>query len=350
MRGSRMALMWLLAVALLAGCAAESLSGLPKPAATARAGATPTSMLSTPTAAPTPVDTPAPTATSTPIATPTPPATHCGVVRLSDTGSAVNIRGGPGTQYEILGKIGEGETVDITQVGLRWHRIVYAGATGYVTADAVALDARAAAAPLFAIVEEHAGSVPADCGQVILSLVGYDTGCLWVLEKGAEGWQIALGPFEANMGANGPGKTKAGDKKTPLGVFTPDIAFGIGDAPDGVSFPWRAITPDSLWIGDSDSQYYNKWVEHGSVPKDYDTAACERLSAIQPQYELALNYGYNPECTPNTGSALFLHVWKAQGVSTAGCTAVSRDAMLAVLRQLDPARKPVFMQFVMPEH
>ncbi|NLG36460.1 MAG: L,D-transpeptidase family protein [Clostridiales bacterium] len=345
MSGWRAALLWALAATLLAGCAAVTLPGPPEPGASATAQATPTLMLPTPTAAPTPTATPPPTAVPTPAAT---PATLCGVVRLSDTGSAVNIRGGPGTQYDILGKIGEGTNIEITQVGFRWHRIVYEGGTGYITADEVALDARAAAAPLSAIIEERAQSVPAHCGQIILSLVEYDTGYLWVLEKGAEGWQITLGPFEANMGANGPGKTKAGDKKTPLGVFTPDIAFGMGDAPDGVSFPWRAITPDSLWIGDSDSKYYNKWVEHGSVPLDYDTAECERLLAIQPQYELALNYGYNPECTPNTGSALFLHVWKARGVSTAGCTAVSRDAMLAILRRLDPAMKPVFMQFVMP--
>lgn len=260
----------------------------------------------------------------------------------------MNIRSGPGADYEVIGKMQSNETVVIDRVGIRWHRIAFGDGMGYITADAVSLDAGLAMTPVIDVVLDQENKLPAGCSQVILSLVNGTTGWVWVLEKQDGQWQGVLGPFDANMGRKGPGKEKAGDEKTPLGVFIPDLAFGTGDAPEGVVFPWRAITSDSLWVGDSESRYYNLWVENGTVTKDYDLSDCERLSSIMPQYELALNYGYNPECTPYAGSALFLHVWRAKGVGTAGCTAVSRDAMLDILQRLDPGKSPAFVQLVLP--
>jgi L,D-peptidoglycan transpeptidase YkuD (ErfK/YbiS/YcfS/YnhG family) len=41
---------------------------------------------------------------------------------------------------------------------------------------------------------------------------------------------------------------------------------------------------------------------------------------------------------PGRGSAIFLHI--TDGRSTAGCVAISRAGMTAVLRWLDPAQHP----------
>lgn len=334
-------------LALTAGCGktpAGAPAGTSVSAASEAPFSTPPPALS-PTPSPSPMPTPTPTAAPTPTPAPTP---VMGTVTLDDPDGAVNVRGGPGPDEEVIGQLKNGDPVEILRAGIRWHHVACAAGTGYITADAVSADPSALAEPVVAAAMSGAETAPGGCAQIILSLVEYDTGWVWVLEKEETGWRVALGPYAANMGRKGPGKEKAGDQKTPLGVFTPDLAFGTGGAPEGVSFPWRAITAHSLWVGDSDSRYYNLWVEDGSVTADYRLSDCERLSAIMPQYELALNYGYNPDCTPYAGSALFLHVWKAPGAATAGCTAVSRDTMLEILRRLDPGRNPVFMQWELP--
>lgn len=335
----------LLAALLAAGCAgAADSSGVTCAAASDPGVSAP------PTEGPATVPSPEPTAVSATVPAPTAAisAALTGVVELEDAGGRVNIRGGPGVSYEVIGRIKDGESVEIQRAGIRWHRIAWEGGTGYITADAVSMDPYAAAVPLVDAAESGGDGIPGGCAQIILSLAAYDTGWVWALEKDGVGWFVALGPYAANMGRNGPGKERAGDGKTPLGVFTPDLAFGLGEAPGGVTFPWREITQNSVWVGDSESRYYNQWVEDGGADADYDLSECERLADIMPQYELALNYGYNPGCTPYAGSALFLHVWKDRGIPTAGCTAVSREAMLALLRRLDAGRNPVFIQRILP--
>lgn len=103
----------------------------PPPTATAALTATPTAV--PPTAAPT--QTAASTATPSPSPTPAPAA--------SVTGDSVNVRGGPGTVYPIVGQAKQGEALPVvsrTQDGA-WLEVTLAnGKQGWVSAKLVALN------------------------------------------------------------------------------------------------------------------------------------------------------------------------------------------------------------------
>jgi hypothetical protein len=53
---------------------------------------------------------------------------------------------------------------------------------------------------------------------------------------------------------------------------------------------------------------------------------------------------YNLARLPGKGSAIFLHVWNDEKSPTQGCTAVSEANMIAILKWLDFAKKPVIIQ------
>ena len=56
------------------------------------------------------------------------------------TGSGVNVRSGPGTEFESVGRLDKNERVEILALGNGWHRIRSAtGASGYVSSDYVGI-------------------------------------------------------------------------------------------------------------------------------------------------------------------------------------------------------------------
>jgi L,D-peptidoglycan transpeptidase YkuD (ErfK/YbiS/YcfS/YnhG family) len=54
--------------------------------------------------------------------------------------------------------------------------------------------------------------------------------------------------------------------------------------------------------------------------------------------------GYNRHpVEPGLGSAIFIHVWLEQGVSTSGCVALAESDLVAILDWLDPEKKPMIL-------
>lgn len=111
----------------------------------------------TPIVAPTDTPTPTPEATNTPEPTPTPaepptatptntPETARAVIN-NPTGSTVNVRGGPGTNYANIGQASNGERYDITGKSAAgdWWQINFNGQTGWVTAQYVVVEGDPAA-------------------------------------------------------------------------------------------------------------------------------------------------------------------------------------------------------------
>ena len=90
----------------------------------------------TPTAVPTPTATPLPAATMTPTPAPTAPG-NVTVTGVNDTvyinGNGVNVRSGPGTNYEILGSENLGKQLARTgRTSNGWSQVAYNGQTAYV--------------------------------------------------------------------------------------------------------------------------------------------------------------------------------------------------------------------------
>ncbi len=174
--------------------------------------------------------------------------------------------------------------------------------------------------------EDIAGS------QLIIVASSGSDAQLYTYQKNAEGvWESKFEAVSAHVGRNGVSADKVeGDKKTPAGLFRLGHAFGAEEAPE-TALEYRRITPDSYWVDDSGSKYYNQWVE-GTADKDWNSA--EHLADYPSQYALAVVIEYNTENTvKGAGSAIFLHCGSG---ATVGCVSVSHQDMLAILGWLKP--------------
>jgi L,D-peptidoglycan transpeptidase YkuD (ErfK/YbiS/YcfS/YnhG family) len=123
---------------------------------------------------------------------------------------------------------------------------------------------------------------------------------------------------------------KEGDGKTPAGLYSFSMAFGIKPDP-GATLAYRQATEYDYWVDDIESPYYNTWVNSLETPGDYTS---EHLIDHSPQYNYALNIDYNSDNTPGLGSAIFLHGYNGKGQTT-GCVAISEKYVKTLVREAD---------------
>ncbi len=159
---------------MLAGCTDRPVTpDIPNRNVTLAPSGTPEiSFTPTPTVTSTPTATPTPTATSTPTATPTPttkiePETEIigilskdgleGVIHIpsptptpmfsdyavANVKDGVNIRSGPGTEYEKVGKLRVDSYAKILERGDKWTKVTSGDVTGYIYNDYLYLDEEA---------------------------------------------------------------------------------------------------------------------------------------------------------------------------------------------------------------
>ncbi|MFG2297554.1 L,D-transpeptidase [Streptomyces sp. NPDC048603] len=168
---------------------------------------------------------------------------------------------------------------------------------------------------------------------------GSATGRVTWWERHAGLW-FEAGSTEARFGAKGLAEGAArrqGTSTTPTGLYDLPYAFGIRRAPVGTRVRYRPVTRDSWWCQDNASAAYNRWVE--PLPADCRPGEAEHLVTYEAQYAHALVIGFNyAEPVRNRGAGIFLHV-HGKG-ATAGCVSVPERAMRAILRWVDPRRRP----------
>ncbi|MBP1755073.1 MAG: S-layer protein [Firmicutes bacterium] len=142
---------------------------------------------------------------------------------------------------------------------------------------------------------------------------------------------VQLFQVDGDCGAQGiTYQKREGDSKTPAGLYSFTLAFGLKSDP-GTSLKYRKITKDDYWIDDYNSPYYNTWVNSKSTPGDYTS---EHLIDHDPSYNYALNIDYNSDCVPGLGSAVFLHCYNGTGFTT-GCIAISEKYMKTLVKEAD---------------
>lgn len=124
-----------------------------------------------------------------------------------------------------------------------------------------------------------------------------------------------------------------GGYATPKGVYAIGDAFYIDQKP-ATGLNTFEITPDTYWVDDPDSQYYNKRVE-GTANMDWNSA--EHMIDYTNAYEYGFVIEYNTEAIYNAGSAIFFHVSYAP---TAGCVGVDRSMVLKYLAVLEADSNP----------
>ena len=135
----------------------------------------------------------------------------------------------------------------------------------------------------------------------------------------------------AYIGKKGWGKTREGDWKTPQGVYTFTMAFGIEEDP-GCPMGYVKVDGSHYWVGDSNSEQYNRFVSVNDYD-DFDKKESEHIIDYKQAYKYCLNISYNEEGKPGKGSAIFLHC-QTKNHYTPGCVAIPENDMREVLRRV----------------
>jgi L,D-peptidoglycan transpeptidase YkuD (ErfK/YbiS/YcfS/YnhG family) len=170
-------------------------------------------------------------------------------------------------------------------------------------------------------------------GQVVTVAApswGATTATVTAWNRNGDGsWSAAVGPVQARIGSQGIGQASESTSRTPAGTYTLTQAFGRQGDP-GTSLPYFQTRPNDWWDENPDSPTYNRHV----VQADSPGGASENLYYSGAVYDYAINIDYNTAGTPGAGSAFFLHV--TNGAATAGCVAIPRDSLVAILQWIAP--------------
>lgn len=187
------------------------------------------------------------------------------------------------------------------------------------------------------------------CTQLVL-VVAQDTDGVETVttcyEKNAQGdWASVLGLTELRgwTGSAGIMHNRLRNTNTspaglwPLGI----LAFGNSPRPEGLRLPWQDVTPNSDWVCDGDSPYFNTWQERDdpSLEASWNYDDVEHLEDYPKSYAYACVIGYNlpPDTVPDRGCAIFFHC--ATG-PTGGCIGLPEDDLVSVLLWLNPRANP----------
>jgi L,D-peptidoglycan transpeptidase YkuD (ErfK/YbiS/YcfS/YnhG family) len=151
------------------------------------------------------------------------------------------------------------------------------------------------------------------------------------------GWLIA-GPHTIPVALGRGGiiaNKREGDGGTPKGIFRPKRLWWRADRhPRPQTFlPVRAIRPDDAWCEDPLSRHYNRPLKLGRDGGD-------RLERDDHLYDFIIEIDHNTQPRiAGRGSAVFLHLARANFSPTAGCVSMAKSAMLHLLRQIGPQTK-----------
>ena len=153
---------------------------------------------------------------------------------------------------------------------------------------------------------------------------------LWYYERGADGRLSEVFETRGTCGQAGITADKVeGDKKTPAGLYSFLMAFGLKDDP-GSRISYSKVQEGDCFVDDVGSRYYNQYVKAGEAESDWRSA--EILKNQGPCYNYALVLDYNKDHVPGRGSAIFLHCPKVvNDTYTAGCIGIPEDLMKTIL-------------------
>ena len=127
---------------------------------------------------------------------------------------------------------------------------------------------------------------------------------------------------------------REGDGATPIGRFAFRRLLWRPDrfvAAPRTGLPTQALSPDDGWCDWPEDPHYNQPVR---LPYP---ARHERLWRDDALYDLIVILGHNDTpVVPHAGSAVFMHLARADGGPTDGCIGLARADLLDLLTMLDP--------------
>jgi L,D-peptidoglycan transpeptidase YkuD (ErfK/YbiS/YcfS/YnhG family) len=154
------------------------------------------------------------------------------------------------------------------------------------------------------------------------------------------GWLVAGGqtvPVALGRGGIRANK-REGDGGTPKGSFRPRQLWWRADrhSRPRTFLPVRAIRPEDAWCEDPLSRHYNQPIrlDRGS--------GGDRLTRDDALYDFIVEIDHNTSPRiAGRGSAVFLHLARANFSPTAGCVSMTQSAMLRLLARLGPETRIV---------
>jgi len=152
--------------------------------------------------------------------------------------------------------------------------------------------------------------------------------------------------------ANGGRQKKEGDGRSPAGIFPLGTAFGSAkELPDNSrGYPYLAVQSSSYCVEDVRSDFYNQLIDANDVSSKvwHKWSPLSRPDGLF-RWGVFVNQNIGPTQV-GAGSCIFLHIWRAPGVGTAGCTAMAADSISELIGWLDSHLKPTLIQLPRDEY
>lgn len=186
------------------------------------------------------------------------------------------------------------------------------------------------------------------CDQLILAVaqdfdgVSTVTVCYERQEDGTWAPVEHLGRMAGYTGSKGiQHDRQRNTRRSPAGLWALGSAFGLAEMPEGLKLAWRDITPQSDWVCDAESIYFNTWQERDdtSLTETWNWDDVEHLEDydVTYRYGVVIRYNTPPYVIPDRGCAIFLH---CSDHPTSGCIGLLEEDMLETLRWLDHSKNP----------
>lgn len=158
-----------------------------------------------------------------------------------------------------------------------------------------------------------------------------------LLGRNGLGWGIGLHKTPENAKI----VKKEGDGKAPAGIFSLKQAFGY--YPFELEYPYEVYKSTDHCVDDVNSELYNKIVDSTKVTVDYKSKEHMRFPKNYYKYGVVVNHNHIDEegAKKGAGSCIFLHI---KSISTAGCTVMSEDEMMELIKWLDVQSNPLLIQ------
>ncbi|MBB5210780.1 L,D-transpeptidase family protein [Microbulbifer hydrolyticus] len=207
--------------------------------------------------------------------------------------------------------------------------------------------------------------IPEKSGQLLLTVSddwNATVGKLYVYERVDGQWQQTLTPIPVNLGRTGlawgiglhPDNTgsegdprkREGDGKAPAGIFRLGDAFGYPpELTTGLGY--QPMRESHYCMDVPGSPLYNQTVDAERVGDAAVEGSSEGMRRDihygDQQYKKGIFVAHNPANLSGAGSCIFMHLWKAPGSPTAGCTAMDETQMDRVLAWLHEDKNPVYV-------
>jgi len=145
----------------------------------------------------------------------------------------------------------------------------------------------------------------------------------------ADGWTVPVALGRGGILAN----KREGDGGTPRGIYRPLQLWWRADrhVRPRTYLPARPIRPEDAWCEDPRDRHYNqpiRLVRH--QPGD-------RLTREDHLYDFIVEIDHNSAPrVAGRGSAVFLHLARANFSASAGCVTMTKSAMLRLVRRMGP--------------